>query len=93
MTKAYALTKEEAILRELKENPKQKNDEIAKAVDATPSYVANVRHRFGYGPIQVQFSPANLDWLNAQSKRHKLTLAALIESCVTDARLDDEEMT
>ncbi len=92
----------ERILAAVKANPGAKNVEIARMVGADQAYVSTVLQRAGLAgrnkkPPQpkvrrVRFEAANDDWIVRQCEAHNLDIAEFVNACVTDARLDDEEL-
>lgn len=78
-------------------NPEFGHAKIARMVDCDKSYVYNVRRRAGLLPSSSR-KPiiANLDrdnniWLLAQARRSNVSLEEMLNSIITDARIEDDE--
>ena len=83
------MSKHEAILQYAKQHPTASTGDIARAVGTTAAYVIAAKSRARRPRFQL--SKENADWLTNQSTQLGVSLDDVINGCITDARLDEEE--
>lgn len=89
------------ILAEIKRDPNRRGQDIAEICGCAESTVYNVAKGAGvfYGtrarrkdPLEIAFSPDNARFIRDQSIALGLKPMEFVDSCITDARLDEGEI-
>lgn len=76
-------------------NPHLDNNEVAEKLGFGVRRIRDFRRRYGLpggSKLTPQIrQPENVTWLIREANKHKITIDLLVDSIVTDARLEDQQ--